>query len=50
MQAQNPDSDREEQRLLEILEIAQHEGGAGFFYPSIDQVISEAERANSIRR
>lgn len=44
VQAQNPDSDREEGRLLEILK-SHNMKEERILYPSIDQVISEAERA-----
>lgn len=44
VQAQNPDSDREEQRLLEILK-SHNMKEERILYPSIDQVISDGERA-----
>lgn len=43
VQQQNPESDREEQRLVEIL-TSHNMKEERILYPSIDQVISEAER------
>ncbi len=44
VQAQDPESDREEGRLLEILK-SHNMKEERILYPSIDQVISEAERS-----
>jgi len=44
VQAQDPDSDGEEQRLVEILK-AHNMKEERILYPSIDQVISDEERA-----
>ncbi|MEK6802859.1 MAG: hemerythrin domain-containing protein [Nitrospirota bacterium] len=44
VQAQDPDSDRDEQRLLEILK-PHNMKEERILYPSIDQVISDQERA-----
>ena len=44
VQAQSPDSDREEQRLLELLK-SHNMKEERILYPSMDQVISEEERA-----
>ncbi len=48
VQEQNPDSDQEEQRLLEILK-AHNMKEERILYPSIDQVISAEERAELYR-
>ncbi|MGE3151270.1 MAG: hemerythrin domain-containing protein [Nitrospiraceae bacterium] len=45
VQEQNPDSDREEQRLLELLK-SHNMKEERILYPSMDQVISEAELAD----
>ena len=44
VQVQNPDSDEEERRLLELLK-AHNMKEERILYPSIDQVISDEERA-----
>lgn len=44
VQAQDPESDRDEQRLLEILK-SHNMKEERILYPSIDQVISDQERA-----
>jgi iron-sulfur cluster repair protein YtfE (RIC family) len=49
VQEQNPDSDREEQALLELLE-SHNMKEERILYPSIDQVTSDEERASVYRR
>ena len=44
VQANNPDSDLEEQRLVDVLK-SHNMKGEGILYPSSDQVITDQERA-----